>query len=571
MNFEDKYSIFKPDEKKLKILKETFSPFLSKLLLARNIETKKDAEDFLNISWDNILDPFLFSDMEKVVKRILDGIQNNEKIVIFSDYDADGVPGGVALYDFFQKIKYENFTNYIPDRNKEGFGLNFDIIEKWKKEKVNLVITIDCGIADVKEAKKMKEYSIDLIITDHHKGKSELPESIGIINHQSDDDYPEKFLCGAGTIFKVIQALIIKGKERKIPSFLIIQHGWEKWLLDIVGIATICDMVPLKGENRVLAHYGKLVIGKSQRDGLLAILSAGGLNKNKISCQDIAFTLGPRINAAGRLEHPDFAFNTLAKRGVKGISFAKELERINRKRKTSMAVIMRSVYSRLDKREIRKVVVIGDKEWSLGIVGLIASKISEKYSVPAFVWSEFDKNTVKGSVRSNGEVSIHSLMSETADAFSSFGGHEMAGGFEVEFSKIHFLEKKLSDNYDKAKKVEKPIKKIDVKISLDDINILNMKEMKKLAPFGMGNEAPIFLLENIEIFKIRIFGKNSEHLELTFKNSKGQWINAIKFFYPEYFGDREFKEEEKINLVCVMEENNFLGNTKIQLKIEDIF
>ncbi|HIP21903.1 MAG TPA: hypothetical protein EYG72_03080 [Candidatus Pacebacteria bacterium] len=158
----------------------------------------------------------------------------------------------------------------------------------------------------------------------------------------------------------------------------------------------------------------------------------------------------------------------------------------------------------------------------MGVVGLIASKISEKYSVPAFVWSEFDKNTVKGSVRSNGEISIHSLMEETSESFSSFGGHEMAGGFESEFSKIHFLEEELNKNYSKAKKVKKEKKKIDLKISLDDVNILNMKEMKKLSPFGMGNEVPIFLLENIEIFKIRIFGKNSEHLELTFKNSKGQ-------------------------------------------------
>ena len=571
MNFEEKYNLFKLEEKKIDLLSESFSPFLSKLLLARGIDTKKEAEDFLDISWDKMLDPFLFSDMEKVVKRILDGIQSNEKIVIFSDYDADGVPGGAAFFDFFQKIKYGNFTNYIPDRNKEGFGLNFKIIEKWKEEKVDLVITIDCGIADVEESKKMKEYGIDLIITDHHKGKKDLPESVGIINHQSDDNYPEKFLCGAGTIFKVIQALITRGKERKIPSFLIIQHGWEKWLLDVVATATICDMVPLKGENRILAHYGKLVMGKSRRDGLLAILSAGGLNKNKISCQDIAFTLGPRINAAGRLEHPDFAFNTLTKRGVQGIANAKELERINRKRKTFIATVMRGVYAKLEKREIGKVVVIGDKDWPLGVVGLIASKISEKYSVPAFVWSEFDKNTVKGSVRSNGEISIHSLMEETSESFSSFGGHEMAGGFESEFSKIHFLEEELNKNYSKAKKVKKEKKKIDLKISLDDVNILNMKEMKKLSPFGMGNEVPIFLLENIEIFKIRIFGKNSEHLELTFKNSKGQWINAIKFFYLEHFGNREFKEEEKINLICAMEENNFLGNTKLQLKIEDIY
>lgn len=569
--FEKKYSIFKINEKDEKKLMEFFSPFLSKLLLARGIDTKKKANDFLDISWDKMLDPFLFSDMDKVVERILEAISKKQKIVIFSDYDADGIPGGVVLYDFFKKIKYENFSNYIPDRNKEGFGLNFNIIEKWKENNVDLVITIDCGIADVDESKKMSAHGIDLIITDHHKGKDELPEAIGIINHQSDDSYPEKFLCGSGVVFKLIQALIVRGKEKEIPEFLEIREGWEKWLLDMVGTATICDMVPLKGENRILAHYAKTVIGKSSRDGLLAILSAGGMNKNKISCDDIAFTIGPRINAAGRLEHPDFAFNALSKRGVEGIAHAKELEKINRKRKTLVAGLMRKVYARLDKRDIGNVVVIGDKEWPLGIVGLIASKISEKYKVPAFVWTEFDNKKVKGSVRSNGEVSIHSLMSESSDSFSSFGGHEMAGGFEIELDKIHFLEENLNKNYSKAKKVKKQLEKIDLKISIDDVNWNSMNEIKKLSPFGMDNLKPKFLLENLEIFKVKLFGKNSEHLELIFKNSRGQWITAIRFFYEDSLEKKDFKEGEKINLVTTFEENNFLGKNELRLKMEDIF
>ncbi len=570
----EKYELIEIDEKKLKDLEKKYSSFLAKLLLARGIETEKDAEKFLNISWDNILDPFLFNDMQKAVDRIFEAIDKSEKIVIFSDYDADGIPGAVALHDFFKKIKYTNFENYIPDRNKEGFGLNSKVVEKFKNDGVHLVITIDCGIADIFEAEELKKAGIDLIITDHHKEGDKLPEAVAILDHQVEGEkYPEKVLSGAGVVFKLIQALLIEGKKRKIPNFLIIPEGWEKWLLDMIGTATICDMVPLKGENRILAHYGKLVIGKSQRDGLLAVLNAGGLNSKKISCQDIAFSIGPRINAAGRLEHPDFAFKTFAEKGAAAIAAAQELEKINRRRKSVVSGIMRKVYAKLDKRDLGKVVVIGDRDWPLGVVGLIAGKIADRYKVSAFVWTEFDNKKVKGSVRSNGEISIHSLMEKTKDSFVSFGGHEQAGGFEAELEKIHLLEEKLNENFEKAEKISEAKKKekIDLKISLDEVSQENMNEMKKLAPFGMENPTPKFFLENLEIFRVKIFGKNEEHLELIFKNSRGQWISAISFFYEDKIEKREFSEGQKISLVMELEENNFLGNTQMRMKILDIF
>jgi single-stranded-DNA-specific exonuclease len=222
----EKYEIFQPDEKKLKNLEKKYSPFLAKLLLARKIETEKEAEEFLNISWDNILDPFLFRDMQKAVDRIFQAIDKSQKIVIFSDYDADGIPGAVALHDFFKKIKYTNFENYIPDRNKEGFGLNSQVVKKFQEEGVDLVITIDCGIADIFEAEELKKAGIDLIITAHHKEGEKLPEALAILDHQVDGEtYPEKVLSGAGVVFTLIQALLLEGSTRKIPNFLIIPEG----------------------------------------------------------------------------------------------------------------------------------------------------------------------------------------------------------------------------------------------------------------------------------------------------------------------------------------------------------
>jgi len=572
MSLKEKYNLPKIDKKKLEEFQKFFHPILSKILIARNFKNPKEAENFIEIKWENNFDPFLFKDMGKAVKRIFQAIRQNEKILIFSDYDADGIPGAVALSEFFQKINYQNFEIYIPDRNKDGFGLNSKVIEKIKKENFKLVITIDCGTNDFFEAQELQKNNVDLIITDHHKDGENTAPAFAIINHQIDGEkYPEKVLSGAGVVFKLIQGLIKYGKENKIKNLENLKEGWEKWLLDLIGIATICDMVPLKGENRIFAHYGKLVLQKTFRNGILKILNDSKLEQEKISCQDIAFSIGPKINAAGRLDDPLIAFKALS-RGKEAIDYAWNLEKINQKRKTKISGIMRKVYNRLDKRsEINSVIVIGDKDWNLGILGLIASKIVEKYKKPAFVWTELEKGKIKGSVRGNDEVSVYDLMEKTKNFFVSFGGHLNAGGFETDFQKIHKLEEELSKNYSFAEKILKEKILIDAQIEIDDLNQELFDEIKKLSPFGMSNPAPLFLIENLGIQKINFFGRNKEHLEIIFEKNDGEKIKAISFFYQEKLPNFDKKENEKISIIFNLEKNYFNGKDELRMRIVDIF
>ena len=290
-----------------------YPEILRKLLFYRGIKTEKEADIFLNPVYEENYDPYLMKDMDIAAERILKAIDKKEKIIIYSDYDADGIPGAVILHDFFKKINYNNFENYIPHRVLEGFGLNDEAIDEFAKKGVDLIITIDCGIGDVEEAEKIKKHKIDLIITDHHlpriskNNKEELPHALAILNtRQSKCKYPDKNLCGAGVVFKLVQAIIKKHSEK-----FDLKEGWEKWLLDMVAIGTISDMVPLIGENRLFAHYGLKVLRKSPRFGLQRLLSIVKIDQKNIIEDDISFMISPRINAASRMGLPEDAFNLL--------------------------------------------------------------------------------------------------------------------------------------------------------------------------------------------------------------------------------------------------------------------
>lgn len=286
-----------------------FSDITAKILFRRKIKTNDEAEAFMNVDYEkHTHDPFLLKDMEKVVERILRAIKNDEKVCVYSDYDADGVPGAVVLSDFFKKIGFKNFFVYIPHRNLEGFGLNDEAIQKIFEQDAKLIITIDCGIADISQVDLANLKKIEVIITDHHECGAILPAAYAIINpKQPGCNYPEKYLCGSGLIFKVVQALIARGNFGLVP-------GWEKWLLDMVGLATLSDMVPLTGENRVFAKFGLQVLRKSPRLGLMKLLKDNGLKQRDLTEDDVVFTITPRINAASRMGSPETAFQMLSDR-----------------------------------------------------------------------------------------------------------------------------------------------------------------------------------------------------------------------------------------------------------------
>ncbi len=551
---------------------ERYPELLRTLLSNRGINDAQQADTFLNPSYERDMhDPLLMKDMEKATVRIFEATEAKEKILIYGDYDCDGIPGSVILHDLLKKIGYENFSVYIPDRHNEGFGLHSSAIEKFRDEGVNLMITVDLGITDVDEVALAQGFGIDVIITDHHLPQEILPRAFAILNPKQEGDmYPEKMLCGSGVAFKLVQGFVAKyGEYFKINS------GWEKWLLDMAGIATLSDMVPLLGENRVLAYYGMKVLQKNRRLGLGKIFSKLNIDPRHLTEDDITFMIAPRLNAAGRMDSPRRAFELLATSDeLEAGKVADHLAKLNDERKTLVATTIKEINRTLEKREDRKIIVIGNPKWRVGILGLIASKIVEEYECPAFVWGREGSEIIKGSCRSFGGVNLVNLMSLTKkDSFLDFGGHKLAGGFSVSNEKIHFLEEELLKAYDQIEQEQVSDEEISVdkKISLEDVNEQNYKLIEKMAPFGMANPKPTFLFEDIEIVEVKKFGKEKNHLEISFASENRYMVRAIAFFSaPENFKTL-LEKGKKISLIANLEKSFFRGRPELRLRIVDIF
>jgi single-stranded-DNA-specific exonuclease len=629
-----KYIIRSPQE--LMIESSLDMNLLNKLLYHRGIRTPADIEAFLHPNYErHTHDPFLLKDMDKAVERILKAIKSggkenkkSEKIVIYSDYDTDGIPAGVALHDFFRKIGFTNFSNYIPHRHDEGFGVNSDAVKQFVADGVTLLITIDCGIADIGPVTEAQAAGIDVIITDHHLPPEPMPLAFAIINpKQADCTYPEKMLCGAGVVYKLIQALIRRGNEEKIFTNLprsgsggadgVLKDGWEKWLLDMVGIATLSDMVPLTGENRVFAYYGLVVLRKSPRLGLNRLLAELGVDQRYLTEDDVGFTIGPRINAASRMGVPMDAFHLLSTDDpVVAGQYAKHLNEINDERKGTVAALVKEIKKTIKERwgdgsgkggDVAKsdatkskksddekvpasttmpsVIVLGNPDWRPSLVGLAANTVAEEYHRPVYLWGRDGDNVIKGSCRSDGETDLVALMRlAEADApatFIQFGGHAMSGGFAVANDKIHTLSDKLNTAFEKlhnkeGKKGKKDSEKmleavaLDGEMSLTDVTWDTYRTIEKLAPFGTGNPKPLFMFKNITPTSVRQFGKTKNHLELIFSGA----IKAIAFFktaddWKDILG-HELSAGRPFTLIAVFEKSIFRGKTELRLRIVDV-
>lgn len=593
------------EEKKLELF-AGYPELLRILLLNRGISNKEEAGAFMEPDYErDLYDPFLLPDMARAVERILQAVEKKEKIVIFSDYDADGIPGGVILHDFFEKICYTDFANYIPHRHLEGFGLNHEAIEKFKADKVGLIITVDCGIADVAEVARAREHGIDVIITDHHEPGKVLPDAVAVIDaKRADSKYPFKDLCGAGMAFKLVQAIIMFVKSPAYPlrltqtnrskdtvgtSFEIsgLKDGMEKWFLDMVGIATLSDMVPLVGENRALAYYGLKVLRKSPRVGLMKLLSLLKIEQRNITEDDIGFSISPRINAASRMGDPEDAFKLfVAKTDAEADTLARHLDHINNERKGVVAGIVKEVRKIMkeryddplggpqDKTVLKKVIVIGNPEWKPSLLGLVANSLVDDHARPVFLWGRDGGNILKGSCRGDGCTSVIDLMMEVETGiFEEFGGHNMSGGFSVVQEKAHLLEEKLQIAYEKVStrgiiQVEEAV--ADAQISFDEVTNENYRLIEKLSPYGVGNPKPLFLFEKVVIEGVKMFGKETNHLELSFKNSRGRVVKAIGFFTKDTAYGPALKAGDTINLLANFEKSTFRGFAELRLRIVDV-
>lgn len=549
------------------------SDFLVQLLNKRGLSNKDEIESFLNPDYEkDVLDPFLMRDMEKSCVRLFDAIKNNEKIIIYADYDCDGIPGAVILSDLLKKIKYENYEVYIPERNSEGYGLNIEAVESFKESEVKLLITIDLGITAIEEVALANSYGIDVIITDHHIPHELLPEAYAILNPKV-DDYPEKMLCGSGVVFKLVCGFLKKYRED-----FEVGVGWEKWLLDMAGLATLSDMVPLLGENRAIAYFGMKVLRKSPRPGLQKLLSLMKIAQQYLATDDVTFMITPRINAASRMDSPMRAFELLATSDVsEGGVLAKHLSSINDERKSIVLHIMKEVKSHFEKREELKdfpVVVMGSPAWRVGVLGIVAGKIMDEYDKPVFVWGCDENDVIKGSCRSPGSVSVVELMTHTKEHFLEFGGHELAGGFAVHHDKIHFLEEALCSSFKEVQKERDIVEATyDLKLRFSDVNLKNNNDLERMEPFGLGNPKPVFLFEGVKIDKIKKFGKNGsgEHLEITFSDSTKRGVVAISFFSSVDSFDTKIEEGLSVNLTATFDLSRFRGRPELRLRIVDIY
>jgi single-stranded-DNA-specific exonuclease len=550
-------------------------PLMRRLVLGRGITTDEDVERFLNPDWErDTHDPFLMKDMTRTCERIVAAMEQGKTIAIWSDYDMDGIPGAVVLWDLFSAIGYDKVVHHTPHRNKDGFGLNRTGLDELRALDATLVITVDCGIGDVELVAYANTLGLDVIVTDHHIPGDTLPPAYAILNpKQKDCAYPEKMLCGAGVAFKLVQALLTHLSRLEPQTSNLPPVGWEKWLLDMAGMSTVADMVPLRGENRALAHFGLIVLRKSRRPGLQALLKKARTVQKYLTEDDIGFTIAPRVNAASRMGHAKDAFRLLATADLAEAGvLAEELDRINTERKTIVAVMKREIKRRIEKLgEPKSVIVLGNPDWKPSLLGLVAGGLAEEYNRPVFLWGREEGVTIKGSCRSGGGANVYEVMKYAGSRFIEYGGHAYSGGFSVAHEEVHALEAALIEAHRAlAAQATSPDRFVDAELTVEEVTWDTYRTVSRLAPFGEGNPKPTFLMRDISVGQVRMFGKGNEHLELTLASERGRDVKAIAFFSKPDSFRMSLASETRASLVVHLEASYFRGRPELRLRLVDV-
>lgn len=545
-----------------------FPELMRHLLFHRGIDTRRDAHLFLG-GGRSEYDGLLLPDAEKAVSRIERAIQNKERIAVWSDYDTDGIPGGVLLREALLAAGACDVLHVIPHRNTDGFGLNIRMIDELREAKVGLLITVDCGIANSREAAAARERGIEVIITDHHLSPQTgtpngmLPDAIAIVNPVL-GDYPNQNLCGAGVAFKIASLLL----SRVAPNA---ERAWKEDAYALVGLATLSDMVPLTGENRTLAQKGLSALRRTSRPGLTALFRRTGLAQSFLSEDDITFMVSPRLNAASRIDEPEIARDLLsAHNEEEADALAEKLERLNHERRGHVAAIVKDLHHRLSASDVSSVVVVGDPRWQPGLLGLVAHTLVERYKRPAFVWGRGSGELIKGSCRGDGRLSVVSLMEAAKEHFLEYGGHERSGGFSVSSEMIHTLPQALADAHASftlsPHHAHEPLF-ADARLALKDACWETFHIIDRLAPFGVGNPKPVFLLEDVYVESVRAFGKGKEHIAFVLSDGDAQ-RDAIQFFAQDEV--QKVSSGTTATLVAALEASHFRGRPELRLRILDV-
>lgn len=540
-------------------------PIILQLMYQRGIQTAEAIEHFLHPDYDRDQhDPWLFKDMRKAVDRILQAKTNNESVVIYGDYDADGVCSTVLLNNALEIIGLNNVQMYLPHRDTEGYGLNKTAIETFISQGVQLIITVDCGISNHKEVTQAKAAGIDVIVTDHHAEPLQLPtDAYAIINPQlKEDNYPFAALAGVGVAFKLAQAL---GRHLELGD------SYEKWLLDLVAISTITDCMPLIDENRVFVKYGLIVLNKTRRQGLQQLITATHSAGTPVTTSSIAYRIGPWINAAGRIDHANMAIALLVETDeAEAKLHTEKLKSTNTSRQQQTEQMFIEAKTQAEMQSEQPILFVYQEDWPLGLVGLVAGKLVSAFHKPAFVMTQ-NKDGISGSGRSLPGLNMIIVLQQIETLFEKYGGHAMACGFTLasgieraQFQKefqaaAQVILEQLSD--------QQPIA-IDAKLSLADINWDLVNQLDLLQPFGEGNTEPIFLLENITIKDFQTVGQRNQHIRCVITDATQTTHKAIGFG----LGDQatELKLNQAVRAVCTLGVNQWNGNKEIQLTIKHL-
>ena len=539
------------------------SPILAQLLINRETKEVPSARKFLKADLKDLRDPYIFQDMEKAVEKILRAINNNERILIYGDYDVDGLTSVALLFTILRKFT-TNLYYYIPNRFQEGYGLNEEAIDILFKNNIKLIITVDCGINSISEIEKANNYSINVIVTDHHQPRKSLPSALAIINPKCDTNYPFKELAGVGVSFKVAQALYSKLKKNQ-------DDLWS--LLDYVALGSIADSVPFIDENRILIKYGLRALNQTNKEGLKALIMESGVNYGNLGTKEVNFALAPRINAAGRLGDPKLALELLLTDSeYKAKYLSQKLSEINKRRREIGDNILkeaRKFASIQVKEEDNKVLVLESENWNQGVIGIIASRLVDEFNRPAIIISK--KNGIaKGSGRSIKGFHLYNVLESCQDILINFGGHELAAGITMESNKIPEFKlriNEISQNFIKEDDLS-PELKIDTQISLSDINFGLIKDISVLEPFGIGNPQPVFCSYKNIISDWRLVGGKREHLKIRIKE-ENRTLEGIGFKLSK-IGKQIFSENKVVDLAFNIELNKWNGTENLQLNIKDI-
>lgn len=565
-----------PDDRTRAELSE-YDDLIAGLLVRRGITTREAADAFLSPSYEeHIYDPMGILNMQKAAERIARAIGEGERITVWSDYDCDGIPGGVILHDFLKKAG-ANFDNYIPHRHNEGYGVNELGIEQLAKNGTKLLITVDSGITDNAPIARAGELGMDVIVTDHHLPQGELPSAFAVIDpKQEGETYPFRELCGAALAWKLVCATLAVG----FPGRDQIPEGWEKWLLDMAGLATIADMVPLTGENRVIAKYGLMVMRKSPRLGLQKLCKVARVEQRSLAEDDVAFMLAPRVNAASRMGDPRDAFTLFTTSDESEADMlAKKLEAANRSRRAASGAVTKAVHEKLAVRKVEgkipDVIVLGDPDWRPGLLGLVASTIAEEYERPVFLWGREGSDVLKGSCRGGpGNVHVVELMTAAEDAFLEFGGHAASGGFSVATEAVFALEEKLCAALATLARTTSDdlAGRADAQLSVHEADKRLLGKIERLAPFGMGNPKPAFLIQGAAIREVSWFGKSSEHLRIVFTASDDfteRTLEGISFYARRELGRvcNSLAAGASANVLASLELDQFKRGQPVRLRL----